>query len=116
MQIIEVKKLDTWPAPTSTDVKDGKLLVSKLNEFFYLTIGFPGMKTGDQIDTTIVIKYDKYSPPVSWHSRFPAEQDNSETFKFPLTLFGGTFDNGTGSITFTAKDQPSAALEFSINP
>ncbi|WP_294737211.1 hypothetical protein [uncultured Pseudomonas sp.] len=114
MQIIPLKNLNTWPAPTSTDVKDGTLLTASLKEFFHLTIAFPGLKKGDRIDTQILVTHDRFSPPQLWSGQVIAGQDNSETFQTSKAPFSGTFSKGTGVVSFTAQGQSSAPLEFSI--
>lgn len=119
MQTLQVSPFDLLAPAEAPQAPNGVLDTQKLGGVFLLDFLYAGKAANQQIDITIAVQPDRFSPPISWGTRFTTSIAGKEQASLDSkTMFGYQFKNGSAVISYIATingiPQPSDTLQLSI--
>ncbi|QJP93835.1 hypothetical protein [Pseudomonas fluorescens] len=119
MQTLQVSPLNLLAPAEAPQAPNGVLDTQKLDGVFLLDFFYEGKAANQQIDITIAVKPDRFSPPIPWGTRFTTSTAGKEQVSLnSRSLFGYQFKSGSVVISYLATidgpPQPSEALPLSI--
>ncbi|UDI93759.1 MULTISPECIES: hypothetical protein [Pseudomonas] len=119
MQTLQLSPLNLLAPAEAPQAPNGVLDTKKLDGVFLLDFFYEGKAANQQIDITIAVKPDRFSPPIPWGTRFTTSAAGKEQVSLDSrSLFNYQFKNGSAEISYIATidgtTQPSKVLPLSI--
>ncbi|WP_129972353.1 MULTISPECIES: hypothetical protein [unclassified Pseudomonas] len=119
MQTLQVSPLNRLAPAEAPQAPNGVLDTQKLDSVFLLDFFYEGKAANQQIDITIAVNPDRFSPPIPWGTRFMTSTAGKEQVSLnSRSLFGYQFKSGSVVISYLATidgpPQPSEPLPLSI--
>ncbi|UZE18843.1 hypothetical protein LOY70_04400 [Pseudomonas sp. B21-054] len=108
------KQVQMLPRPETDQASGGIIDLDAIGEYLTLAFNYPQKASGQQVDFTVSIKPDRFTPPMSRLMRLTTQNASKEEVHYKTSQFHFTTEDGTLTASYEAKidGRPYPSIEL----